>query len=229
VQIVGEVMGSPAAEAVVFRSRLPDIEIPKDQTLPSYCFAKMGEVGSRPCLINGKTGSTYTYSEVEAMSRRAATGLQRMGVGKGDVIMTLLGNSLELVISFLAAARLGAATTTAHSYSNHREIRRQVAAMDVKLIVTTAQAVDSVREIAEQTSLSVVTVNGKFDGCVEFQELIGGEEMEADAEILPEDVVALPYSSEETGPAKGVMLTHRSLITSIALLVSTRHALSSVL
>jgi 4-coumarate--CoA ligase len=64
---------------------------------------------------------------------------------------------------------------------------------------------------------------------VEFQELIGGEEMEADAEILPEDVVALPYSSEETGPAKGVMLTHRSLITSIALLVSTRHALSSVL
>jgi 4-coumarate--CoA ligase len=229
VQIVGEVMGSPAAEAVVFRSRLPDIEIPKDQTLPSYCFAKMAEVGSRPCLIDGKTGSTYTYAEVEAMSRRAATGLRRMGIGKGDVIMNLLDNCLESVISFLAAARLGAATTTAQQYSNHREIRRQVAATGVSLIVTKACALDRVLEIAKETSLSVVTIDGKFDGCVEFQELIGGEEMEADAEILPEEVVALPYSSEETGPAKGVMLTHRSIITSIALLVSTRHALSSVL
>ncbi|KAM0823892.1 hypothetical protein ACQ4PT_070563 [Festuca glaucescens] len=212
-------MGSPAAEAVVFRSRLPDIEIPNDQTLQSYCFAKMGEVGSRPCLINGETGSTYTYTEVEAMSRRAATGLRRMGVGRGDVIMNLVGNRLEFVISFLAAARLGAATTSAAMFSTHREIRRQAAATGVKLIVTDSCVVDKVRELAEEMRLTVVTINGKFDGCVEFQELIGGDEMEADAEIHPADVVALPYSSEVTGPAKGVMLTHRSIITSVALLV----------
>ncbi|KAF7083967.1 hypothetical protein CFC21_087682, partial [Triticum aestivum] len=56
------------------------------------------------------------------------------------------------------------------------------------------------------------------DGCVEFSELIAGEELpEAEeAGIHPDDVVALPYSSGTTGLPKGVMLTHRSLITSVA-------------
>ncbi|VAI56195.1 unnamed protein product [Triticum turgidum subsp. durum] len=70
-----------AAPEVVFRSRLPDIEIPNEQTLQSYCFAKMSEVGSRPCIIDGQTGASYTYAEVESLSRKAAAGLRRMGVG----------------------------------------------------------------------------------------------------------------------------------------------------
>ena len=62
----------------------------------------------------------------------------------------------------------------------------------------------------------MVTVDGRFDGCAEFAEVIAAEELEADADIHPDDVVALPYSSGTTGLPKGVMLTHRSLITSVA-------------
>ena len=75
-------MGSVAAEeVVVFRSKLPDIEIDNSMTLQEYCFARMAEVGARPCLIDGQTGESYTYAEVESASRRAAAGLRRMGVG----------------------------------------------------------------------------------------------------------------------------------------------------
>ena len=110
---MGSVPEESVAAEVVFRSRLPDIEIPNEQTLQSYCFAKMAEVGSRPCIIDGQTGASYTYAEVESLSRKAAAGLRRMGVGKGDVVMNLLRNCPEFAFSFLGAARLGAATTTA--------------------------------------------------------------------------------------------------------------------
>jgi 4-coumarate--CoA ligase len=73
-----------------------------------------------------------------------------------------------------------------------------------------------VREFAADRGIPVVTVDGRFDGCAEFGEVIAAEELEADADIHPDDVVALPYSSGTTGLPKGVMLTHRSLITSVA-------------
>jgi long-subunit acyl-CoA synthetase (AMP-forming) len=73
----------------------------------------------------------------------------------------------------------------------------------------------------------VVTVDGRFDGCAEFGEVIAAEELEADADIHPDDVVALPYSSGTTGLPKGVMLTHRSLITSVAQQVPFIHSIRS--
>ncbi|KAK3156151.1 hypothetical protein QOZ80_2AG0103500 [Eleusine coracana subsp. coracana] len=201
---------------VVFRSKLPDIEINNSQSLQAYCFGKMSEVRDRPCLIDGQTGRSYTYADVDSLSRRAASGLRALGIGKGDVVMNLLRNCPEFAFVFLGAARLGAATTTANPFYTPHEIERQAAAAGAKVVVTEACAVEKVREFARETGVPVVTVDGKFDGCVEFAEVIAAEEIEADVEVHPDDVVALPYSSGTTGLPKGVMLTHRSLITSVA-------------
>ncbi|VAI80641.1 unnamed protein product [Triticum turgidum subsp. durum] len=187
-------MGSVAADApeateTVFRSRLPDIEIPAHLTLQDYCFERLPEVAARPCLIDGQTGAVHTYAEVSELSRRCAAGLRRLGVGKGDVVMNLLRNCPEFAFVFLGAARLGAATTTANPFCTPHEIHRQASAAGARLIVTEACAVDKVRAFAA---------------------------LAADEQVDPDDVVALPYSSGTTGLPKGVMLTHRSLVTSVA-------------
>ncbi|KAI6680729.1 hypothetical protein NL676_034610 [Syzygium grande] len=61
----------------------PDIHIPDDLTLHGYCFQHLSKFADRPCVINGATGQTYTYAEVELTSRRIAAGLDGLGVGQG--------------------------------------------------------------------------------------------------------------------------------------------------
>jgi acyl-coenzyme A synthetase/AMP-(fatty) acid ligase len=58
----------------------------------------------------GPDGSvrSYTFAEVAAAAAVAAGGLARLGVGRGDVVMTLMGARPEWVFALLGAWRLGA-------------------------------------------------------------------------------------------------------------------------
>ncbi|CAL9149228.1 4-coumarate--CoA ligase 1-like [Musa acuminata AAA Group] len=213
-------MGSIALpEETIFRSKLPDIEITNDIPLHTYCFERLAEFAGRPCVIDGATGTVLTYAEVDAAARGFAAGLFSVGIGRGDVFMILLRNSPEFVIAFLAASYRGAVATTANPFYTTGEIHKQAAGSGARLIITESCYVDKIREFAGERDITIVTVGDgpAPDGCRLFADLMGTDAGALSAaEFDPDDVVALPYSSGTTGLPKGVMLTHRSLITSVA-------------
>ena len=53
-------------------------------------------------------GARYTWSSLDQRVDRLAGGLQALGVSKGDLIGLCIAKRPELVLMFLAAARLGA-------------------------------------------------------------------------------------------------------------------------
>ncbi|KAL5204016.1 hypothetical protein ABZP36_008887 [Zizania latifolia] len=160
--------GSGGAGGVGVPVQAPRHRDPSDLTLQDYCFQNLPEVASRPCLIDGQSSAVDSYAEVEELSRRAAAGLGLLGVGKGDVVMNLLRNCPEFTFTFLGAARLGAATTTANPFYTPHEIHRQAAAAGTKVIVTEARAI-LVTSVAQQVLLagmragSVIVIMRKFD------------------------------------------------------------------
>nr|AGW24660.1 4-coumarate:coenzyme A ligase [Albuca bracteata] len=210
-------MGSiPSDGETVFRSKLPDIYVPDHLPLHSYCFEKLSDFSDRPCIIDGATDRVHTYAEVELASRRVAAGLHRLGVRQGDVIMLLLPNSVEFAFSFLGASYLGATSTTANPFYTPAEIHKQAVAAGATLVVTESCHVGKVRGL--EAVRAVVVIDGPVpDGCIPFGEVAAGDEAEVPEVVIdPDDVVALPYSSGTTGLPKGVMLTHRGLVTSVA-------------
>ncbi|XP_027344523.1 4-coumarate--CoA ligase 1-like isoform X2 [Abrus precatorius] len=199
----------------IFRSKLPDIYIPKHLPLHSYCFENLSELGSLPCLINAPTGETYTYTDVEVTSRRVASGLNKLGIQQGHVIMLLLPNSPEFVFAFLGASFRGAITTAANPFFTPAEIAKQAKASNAKLLITQACYYDKVKDLESEVKL--VFVDSPPEGHLHFSELALADENEIpEVNINPDDVVALPYSSGTTGLPKGVMLTHKGMVTCTA-------------
>ncbi|GAV59595.1 AMP-binding domain-containing protein/DUF4009 domain-containing protein [Cephalotus follicularis] len=201
----------------IFRSKLPDIYIPNNLPLHSYCFQNISEFKDRPCVINGANGDIYSYAEVELASRKVASGLNKIGIQQGDVIMLLLPNCSEFVFAFLGASYLGAMSTTANPFYTPAEIAKQATASKAKVIVTQAAYAEKVRDFAEENGVRIITTDAPPENCMHFSELTQASEDEIPViKIDPEEVVALPYSSGTTGLPKGVMLTHKGLVTSVA-------------
>lgn len=205
----------PPPGTAIFRSRLPDIPIPNHLPLHTYCFEKLSDFADKPCLIFGPTGRTYTFAETHLLSRRAAAGLSAQGIGKGDVVLLLLQNCPEFAFSFLGASFLGAATTAANPFCTPAEIHKQFTASGAKLVITHSIYVEKL-----QSGMTVITVDDPPEkSCLPFTALSAANESTEIPEAISvsaDDAVALPFSSGTTGLPKGVVLTHRSLITSIA-------------
>lgn len=205
-------------QELIFKSKLPDIYIPKHLPLHSYCFENLSKYGSRPCLINAPTAEIYTYYDVELTAQKVASGLNKLGIQQGDVIMVLLPNCPEFVFAFLGASFRGAIMTAANPFFTSAEIAKQAKASNTKLLVTQACYYDKVKDL-ENVKLVFVDSSPEEDNHMHFSELIKADEneiQEVKVNIKPDDVVALPYSSGTTGLPKGVMLTHKGLVTSIA-------------
>ncbi|KAG5537353.1 hypothetical protein RHGRI_024709 [Rhododendron griersonianum] len=212
----------PQQDDIIFRSKLPDIYIPNHLPLHSYCFQNISDHHSKPCLINGATGETLTYADVELTARRVAAGLHGLGgIAHHDTIMLLLPNCPEFAFSFLAASFIGATTTMANSFFTPAEVLKQAKASQAKLIVTQSCHVNKVLSYALENNVKIACIDAlppsDSKNVFHFSDLIRSDENEMpEVDVYPNDVVALPYSSGTTGLPKGVMLTHKGLVTSVA-------------
>ncbi|XXG43806.1 hypothetical protein AAC387_Pa01g3762 [Persea americana] len=210
----------PPTDNFIFRSKLPDISISNHLPLHTYCFEKIAEFSDAPSLISGSTA--YTFAETHLLCQKSAAGLSNLGIKKGDVIMVLLQNSPEFAFSFMGASMIGAITTTANPFCTPSEIYKQFSASHTKLVITQSQFVDKLRDDGEKfpkigEELTVITVDDPPENCLHFSVISGADEKDVPSiGIDPDDPVALPFSSGTTGFPKGVILSHKSLISSIA-------------
>ncbi|KAK3221422.1 hypothetical protein Dsin_008447 [Dipteronia sinensis] len=171
-----------------------------------------------PASSTAPTGDIYTYADVELTSRKVAAGLHKSGIKQGDVVMLLLQNCPQFVFAFLGASYIGAISTTANPFYTPAEIAKQATASKAKLIITQALYAEKVKDLAEESGVKIMTIDSSPDqNCLHFSELTKADENDIPAvKINPDDVVALPYSSGTTGLPKGVMLSHKGLVTSVA-------------
>ncbi|HEX6728666.1 MAG TPA: AMP-binding protein, partial [Pyrinomonadaceae bacterium] len=200
---------------MIIKSPYPDVTIPETSFTP-FILQRAKERGDKPALIDGPTGRTLTYTQLEDQIARAAYGLDKRGFNKGQVFGILSPNVPEYAVAFHAVALLGGIVTPINPLYTEHEVSHQLKDCAARFLVTVPGCLEKAQLAAQDAGVEEVFVFGEAAGATPFASLLGEERFTGQIEINPrEDLVALPYSSGTTGLPKGVMLTHHNLVANI--------------
>ncbi len=202
---------------MIHRSPYPDPEIP-DIDFPRFALARAEEFGDRPAYIDASSHRTLAWRTLGQAVQRAAAALAALGMQKGEVLAVCLPNVPEYAIALYGAMATGGAVTPVSPLFKPNEVARQVEDSRARYLVTTPEFFESAR--GKLPRLREAFVLGQAEGARPFGELLVESQQAELGAISPTDVALLPYSSGTTGLPKGVMLTHRNLV-SVALQMAT--------
>ena len=178
------------------------------RTLSDLVDRAASEAGRKPALRH--LSRVLTWGELRRQIDSVARGLYRRGVGPGDVVGWMGDKGPELIMTFLACARIGAVFAPI----NHKLPRAQLAA-----IITQAgirQAVVGHQYWERALSLGAV-LNLKrcvFLGGIPvalatcWDDLLNEPARPPEHRAKPDDVVYLNYTSGSTGDPKAAVATH---------------------
>jgi acyl-coenzyme A synthetase/AMP-(fatty) acid ligase len=147
---------------------------------------------------------TWSFGEVEERSARLAGSLQALGAGRGEVVMTLVGNRPEWVFAMLACFRIGAVVLPCTEQLRANDLRMRIEVAEPALILADernrAELEAAVKEAAPATVVRYVP----------DQDLYGAEPAEP-AELAGEDPCLITFTSGTAGEPKAVVHAQRYL------------------
>ena len=197
---------------MIHTSRHANVEIPR-MPITEFVLRRAQELASEPAVVEGASGRTLTYGELAAAIKSLAGGLTARGFGAGKVLAIMAPNLPEYAIVFHGTAYAGGLVTTINPTYTAREVKHQLEDSGASLLVTVSMFADVAREAVEGTGVEEVFTLDESP-LSNFKNLLG-EPLAKHANVSPDDVVCLPYSSGTTGLSKGVMLTHRNLVANL--------------
>jgi len=200
----------------IYRSALPDVEIPKDISITDYTFRMAEELADKPAIIDGPTGRTQTFGELLEGVQLVAGGLAARGFGPGKTLGLMAPNIPEYATFFHASALAGGTVTTINPTYTAGEVKHQLLDSGATILVTISMFLDVAREAAIDTSVEEIFSIDPVDGVPSLFDLLGDPPLTAQVPVDTDNSpVVLPYSSGTTGRSKGVMLSHDNLTANI--------------
>ncbi|MBI3136503.1 MAG: long-chain fatty acid--CoA ligase [Bacteroidetes bacterium] len=174
--------------------------------------------------VNGQW-VTYTAKEYTAYADRLSCGLISLGINKGDKVVTISNNRPEWNFFDMALSQIGAIHVPLFTNLEKEAYARSINHCKAKMVVVgdadLAQKISGIKEqLVSVTHFFTLDTGDILDN---WKTLLAYEPASEKAlldtlnairsAIFPDDCATLIYTSGTTGNSKGVMLSHRNLLS----------------
>ena len=172
---------------------------------------------------NGKWESLSTnefYENVQIISRK----LIEIGIKKGDKIALIsTQNRTEWCIADNSILQIGAVTVPIYPTISKDEFQYVLNHSESKIcFVSDKEIFDKINQIMNKTKLEKIYSFEKFETCPNWNQLFENDNKSLKGKVilrmknvLPDDLATIIYTSGTTGIPKGVMLTHKNIVSNI--------------
>ena len=163
-------------------------------------------------------GTRLTYKHLNERVNRLANGLLGLGVGNDDRLTVLAENTHKYLEIYFAASKLGISVTPLNFRLSDQELIHIVNDSESTCFFVADGYEDRARTILDSApSIKCrITMDNPVNGYNAYEELLAGAVPDEPGRDADEDTMAiLMYTGGTTGSPKGVMMSHRGLMTGI--------------
>jgi long-chain acyl-CoA synthetase len=180
---------------------------------------------------DGEEVREYTNVEIAKEATQLAVGLRSLGIEKGDRVIVMMLNCPEVVIAYQAIARAGAIIIPVLPLLKGPEVRYIAENSAAKAVITSPILMPLLQHALADVSTMKHIISTGIDGeerdesrsytVHAYKDVVTSGAAFADhyledlaeVSLTPDDPAVILYTSGTTGHPKGVLLTHRNVVS----------------
>jgi len=162
-------------------------------------------------MRRGEEFYKVTYRELKERVDQLSSGLAHRGLGHGDRVAILGENCPEWVESYLAVTGMGAVAVPLDSQLKSQEIRHILTDSEAQALIVS----NNYAEVAAEAAAGLPLLKHIFSMNDLARLYEPAETRTLKRQVQLDDLAVIIYTSGTTGSSKGVMLTHKNIMSNV--------------
>lgn len=203
---------------------MPSKEHTAPLTVPAALARASMLFASQPAYSEGAktTGASMNWRGFASRVDEVAAGLVALGLSRGDRVTICAENCIDWIVAYHAAVAAGACPVLVYFDLKPVEICEQVARPGSRFLFASAPVLRRLGTSASSSVERLILIgpeSGPTSGALSLNDVAAAATTDSRVDLRsiapnPDDLAAIVYTSGTTGGPKGVMLSHRNLVSS---------------